>query len=302
MKNPSVTVAISALNEAQNITAFLRSVLAQKEEGFALEKILVISDGSTDKTAELARSLNSDKLEVREYSERVGKSSRLNEIYKDLKSDILVQSDADIVLERPFVIRDIILPIILDRKVGMCGGHPKPVPASTFTEKAVNCTFDMYEPFRSLIRGGNNAFSADGRLLAFRREFIKQVNVPEDMIANDAFAYFSCLDKGFLYQYVKTAIVLFRSPQTFAEQVKQNTRFEAAPARMSKYFPDELVIQEYRIPFVIFLKSALKQIVRHPFLCGYIFFVNAYCRLRAFFVEKRLTAKWQMAYTTKHLN
>ena len=39
MKNFSVTVAISALNEAHNITAFLRSVLSQKEEGFALEKI-----------------------------------------------------------------------------------------------------------------------------------------------------------------------------------------------------------------------------------------------------------------------
>ena len=46
MKNPSVTVAISALNEAQNIAAFLRSVLSQKEEGFVLEKIMVISDGS----------------------------------------------------------------------------------------------------------------------------------------------------------------------------------------------------------------------------------------------------------------
>ena len=113
---------------------------------------------------------------------------------------------------------------------------------------------------------------------------------------------FSCLDKGLNYRYVKTAIILFRSPQTFSEQVKQNTRFEAAPARMSKYFSAKLVNQEYHIPFNIFIKSALKQIVRHPVLCGYIFFVNAYCRLHAFFVEKRLTAKWQMAHTTKHLN
>src|SRR3989304_6639199 len=104
MKNFSVTVAISALNEAHNITAFLRSVLSQKEEGFVLEKILIISDGSTDQTAELARALNSDKIEVRKYGERIGKSSRLNEIYKDLRSDILVQSDADVVFSHPLVI------------------------------------------------------------------------------------------------------------------------------------------------------------------------------------------------------
>jgi poly-beta-1,6-N-acetyl-D-glucosamine synthase len=302
MKNFSVTVAISALDEAQNITAFLQSVLAQKEGGFVLEKILVISDGSTDQTAELAKTLNSGKIEVREYDERVGKSSRLNEIYKDLQGDILVQSDADVVLEHSLVIRDIILPIILDQKIGMCGGHPRPVSASTFTEMAVNCTFETYALFRKIIRGGNNIFSADGRLLAFRREFIQQVSVPEDMIANDAFTYFSCLDKGFAYRYVDTAIVLFRSPQTFREQVKQNTRFEAAPARMSKYFSVKLVNQEYAIPFNIFLKSVLRQAVRHPILCGYIFLVNAYCRFRAFFVEKHLTAKWQMAHTTKRLN
>ena len=302
MRTPFITVAISALNEAQNITAFLRSILAQKEEGFVLEKILVISDGSTDQTAELARALNSDKIEVRKYGERIGKSSRLNEIYKDLRSDILVQSDADVVFSHPLVIHDLIAPIVSDQTVGMCGGHPKPVPATTFTERAVNCTFEAYAPFRKTVRGGNNVFSADGRLLAFRRELIKQVYVPEDMIANDAFAYFSCLDKGFAYLYVKTAVVLFRSPQTFREQVKQNTRFEAAPARMNKYFPAELIKREYHIPFSIFLKSALKQIMRHPVLCGYIFLVNAYCRFRAFFMEKRLTAKWQMAYTTKRLD
>lgn len=302
MKNYSVTIAISALNEAHNIIPFLRSVLAQKEDGFVLEKILVISDGSMDKTAELAGGLNSDKIEIRAYSERIGKSSRLNKIYEDLQSDILVQSDADVILEHPLVIRDIISPIISDEKVGMCGGHPKPIKASTFTEKAVNCTFGVYAPFRKKIRGGDNVFSADGRLLAFRREFVKQISIPKDMIANDAFVYFCCLEKGFAYRYVETAIVLFRSPQTLSEQIRQNTRFEAAPARLSKFFSSKIVKQEYTIPFNIFFKSVLRQAARHPILCGYIFLVNLYCRVWAFFMEKRLTAKWQMAHTTKKLN
>ena len=47
---PTVTIALSAYNEAENIGRFLQSVLEQKENGFILEKILVISDGSDDST------------------------------------------------------------------------------------------------------------------------------------------------------------------------------------------------------------------------------------------------------------
>ena len=58
---PRVTVAISAFNEERNIGAFLRSVLMQKEDGFELVRILVISDGSADGTAGVVRDLASPK-------------------------------------------------------------------------------------------------------------------------------------------------------------------------------------------------------------------------------------------------
>ena len=59
---PTVTVALSAFNEETNIGNFIASVLKQKEENFVLEKILIISDGSTDKTAEIVKSFDSPKL------------------------------------------------------------------------------------------------------------------------------------------------------------------------------------------------------------------------------------------------
>jgi poly-beta-1,6-N-acetyl-D-glucosamine synthase len=299
---PTVTIAVSALNEEDNILPFLNSVIAQKEDGYILEKILVISDGSTDRTVEMANSINHPKLEVKVFNERTGKSKRLNDLYESLISDVLIQTDADVVFSHELLVRDLVQALMSDKAIGMCGGHPLPLPGQTSTEKAVNCTVMAYDEFRATLRGGNNVFSADGRILAYRKELVKKIKIPSDMIANDMFTYFSCLSLGYKYRYVATAVVHFRSPKTLADQVRQNTRFVAAPARMKQYFGEELVSRERNIPFTAFAKSTLKQFLRHPILCTYIILVNAYCRMKARKVGRSLSAKWDIAFSTKHLD
>lgn len=301
-KIPSVTVAISALNEEKNIGRFLQSVLMQERVGFTLDEIWIFSDGSTDQTVNIARSFRHHTVKVFAYKNRIGKSRRLNEIYAKLKSDILVQSDADVTWAHSHVLRDIIRPLVENKQVAMCGGDPRPTKPVTFTEKAVNCTFDAYHNFRNILRGGNNIFSADGRLLAYKKEFIQRVTIPPNMIANDAFTYYCCIRAGYEYRYVESAVVYFRSPQNLVDQVKQNSRFLAAPIRMMKYFPKDLVRKESHVPFFLLCKSFAIEYVKHPVLCTYIFFVNLYTRIRAKSIERTLTAKWPMAYTTKVFN
>lgn len=296
---PTVTIALSAFNEEHNILPFLKSVLKQKELGFVIEKIWVYNDGSIDKTVAKVRSLKSQKIEVIDDKQRVGKSSRLNQIYQRVKTDFLIQSDADVVFAHPLVIHDILQPLMNNSKVGMCGGHPQPIAATTFTEKAVNTTFEVYAPLRKVGKHGDNVYSVDGRLLAYRRELLKKIYVPEDMIANDAYTFYCCLMEGYQYTYVASAVVLFRSPQNLRDQIRQNTRFLAAPIRMTRYFPEELVFQQREVPPGFILKNTLKQFIKHPILCSYIFLVNGYCRLRVKKAEEVLTAQWPMAITTK---
>lgn len=298
---PTVVVAVSAFNEEANIRAFLESVLSQVEDSFTLKRILVVSDGSNDRTVDIVKKINSGKVKLVEHRVRVGKSSRLNEIYTALDGDILVQSDCDVVFSKHNVISDLIKPLIQDESVGMCGGNPKPLEAQTYLEKAVNYTCEAYSLFRSQVRGGNNLFSADGRLLAYKAKFIKSVHVPETMIANDAYTYFACLRKEYKYKYVPSAVVLYRSPQTLADQIKQNTRFLAAPIRLSKYFPRDLVERETKIPLKIYLPVIIKQFAKNPMLSLYIFIVNKYCAFRARLMEGGFDSKWAMAKTTKEL-
>lgn len=300
-KIPTVTVAVSAYNEAANIQAFLISVLSQKETQYRLKKILVISDGSTDSTAAIARSLGSKKIVVKTYRGRLGKSNRLNQIYAKVESDILVQSDVDVVFSHPNVITKLISPLLKKKPADMCGGNPLPLPAATFVEKAINTTVATYLPFRSEIKGGNNIFSADGRLLAFKKKVYRELTIPTTMIANDAYAYFFCISRGYKYAFVKQATVWYRSPQTLSDHIRQNVRFNAAPLRMERYFPKSLVQSEYAIPTVFYLKNAIKQFLQSPFHVVFITLVNIYCRIEGRKSESLIGAKWPMAISTKTL-
>jgi len=103
---PTVTVAISAFNEGKNIDTFLKSVLSQKEKKFKLEAIWVYNDGSRDNTVDIIKSFitKSTKIKLFDDKKRLGKSARLNQIYQSLKSDFLVQSDADTIWSHPLVL------------------------------------------------------------------------------------------------------------------------------------------------------------------------------------------------------
>ncbi len=302
IKKPTVTVAVIAYNEESNIKNFLQSVLLQNEVGYTLKKIIVVSDGSTDNTISIIKSMKSRKIKLLESKERMGKSFHLNKIYRQLDSDFLVQTDADVTFAHANVIENIIRVFIKNNKVMMCGGNPLPLLPKTFIESAVNITVDVYLKLRKIIKGGHNAFSADGRLLAFRKEFIQTVNIPENMIANDAFVYLVYKNRNLKYRFVEKAQVNFRSPQSIWDQLIQNSRFAAAPIRMRRYFSKGLLKQEYTISKKIYYPLIIKAFLQHPIECIVIFLVNCMCRINAALNESTMNAKWDIAITSKKLS
>ncbi len=300
-KIPSVTFFVCAYNEQGNIRNFLKSVLAQKEDGFVLKKIVVVSDGSTDRTAKIVRSFDSKKIQFIEHYERVGKSTRLNHIYRTFDTDILVQSDADVEFKGKFVIARLIEPLTSSKMVGLCGGNPIAVPGKTFIEKSINITHNVYRKFRGDLKSGHNVFSADGRLLALSNSFARNLYIPPTMIANDMFAYFSCISYGFKYHYVEDAVVYYRSPQTLRDHIRQNTRFEAGPMRMEKYFEKSLVESELKIPISKMALYTFSEFIKAPHMAVGILAINTFCRVQAKMNEGKMNAKWNMAITTKSL-
>jgi len=92
---PRVSVLISAYNEARHIEATVRNKLASDYAG-ELE-ILVASDGSTDGTDEIVRSIAGQDPRVRLYRQepRAGKTAALNQLVSLATGEIIVFSDAN---------------------------------------------------------------------------------------------------------------------------------------------------------------------------------------------------------------
>jgi cellulose synthase/poly-beta-1,6-N-acetylglucosamine synthase-like glycosyltransferase len=88
-----VSVVIAAHNEEANISARIENLLAQ-EYPRALLEVVVVSDGSTDRTAELARHFANHGVNVIECSSQVGKAAALNIGVASALHGIVVFADA----------------------------------------------------------------------------------------------------------------------------------------------------------------------------------------------------------------
>src|SRR3989344_6673402 len=117
MKNKKITVSIgiSAYNEEANIKKLLLSLLTQKRIGFKIKEIVILSDGSNDKTISLAKSVDSNLIKIIDRKIRRGKVIRQNEILKLINSDVLVLLDADVIPANNMLLRNLVKPILEDK-------------------------------------------------------------------------------------------------------------------------------------------------------------------------------------------
>src|SRR3989344_4934940 len=169
--NKTVTIGISAFNEEANIKNLLFSVLEQKGD-FRLEKIVVISDGSTDNTTKFVKEVSNPRITVIDNDIRKGKSERQNEICAMAESDILVILDADILPADDLYIYKLIDPIIKNSGVGLTSGETLPINPKSFFEKilAFGLSFRI-ELFESIRPDNVYLWKKDQKRESFQKNF-----------------------------------------------------------------------------------------------------------------------------------
>ena len=108
---PTVTVVISAHNEADGIEATVRNKLEQDYPPALLE-VIVASDGSTDGTDPILRRLAQEDPRVSFFRQepRSGKTAALNSLIERAKGEIIVFADANSMYRRDTV-RALVAPV-----------------------------------------------------------------------------------------------------------------------------------------------------------------------------------------------
>jgi chlorobactene glucosyltransferase len=174
-----VSVLIPARDEARNIEAAVRSVLAQDDE---LLELLVYSDASSDGTDELVSRLAEEDSRVRLLRGRelpegwVGKPHACQRLFEAARGDVLLFMDADVRLE-PHGLSGLLA--CLAGTGGVVTAVPRQL-AGSFLERLLlpllHLTYTAWLPLRRAERWSHPAcVAANGQLLLLERTTLRRL-------------------------------------------------------------------------------------------------------------------------------
>ncbi len=299
MNKPTVSIGIPAYNEEANIKNLLDSLLSQKADNFELKEIIVVSDGSSDKTATEAKLAGNNLIKVLDDGKRKGQAMRQNEILDVFQGDILVLLNADVLPSSEDFIEKIVKEFKKDSMIGIVGPEIVPVKASNYFEKIINYSVSLKKSIYRKINHGNNLYLCCGAARGLSRSFAKTIKWPPS-ISEDAYSYLECINKKFKFSYLPSAVAYYKSPDNFIDHVKQSTRFFNGHHVMYNYFPKDFTDKYYAIPFKIKVKSVITFFFKDPIKFTAYLIIVLICKVKAI-GHKNKSSIWDPASSSKTL-
>lgn len=276
----TISIGIPAYNEEQNIVSLLVRILQQKTVSVTLKEIIIVSDGSTDKTAKIAQALNDKRIVVIDRKKRIGLSATQNEIVKQASGDILILLNADVLPHDDLLIEELTKPIRTDSAVGLVGANIHPMHPHGLLERILAFSHIFRNHLYKRIDNINNIFLCHGRGRAFAKALYKQITWPA-LCPEDSYSYLFCYQKGYRFVYQPKAKILYRAPSTLHDHRMQSKRFVAGINILKKHFPPNIVEENFRIPFPLIASACFTFARKGPFsflaylgINFYIHFVN----------------------------
>jgi cellulose synthase/poly-beta-1,6-N-acetylglucosamine synthase-like glycosyltransferase len=218
-----ITVGIPTFNEERVIAKSIRSALAQISEA---DEVIVVASGCTDNTvSEVKRVMSADKrVRLITEAERNGKSSALNLIISNAKSDIIVQTDGDVELQQGAIKN--LLSHFKDQQIGAVSGNPVPVISRehVFHDWTV-MSYRRAGELRAQESKSGVFWHICGYLLAFRKKALPEVPFAKGAV--DAWMGKIIQSNGYKMVYEPEARVFVNAPLTVRDFIHQKARVRA---------------------------------------------------------------------------
>jgi cellulose synthase/poly-beta-1,6-N-acetylglucosamine synthase-like glycosyltransferase len=199
---PSVSILVSAYNEEEVIEKMLQNKLALDYPKDKVE-ILVVSDGSTDRTDEIVKKYEREGVTLMRQEPRKGKTAALNLAVRRAKGEIIVFSDANSTYERDAVKQ--LIKNFHDSEVGYVTGQMVYVYDSHTTVEEGCTAYMRYENLlRRMETRAGSIVGVDGGIDAMRRDLYRDMR-PDQL--PDFVLPLRVVEKGYRVVYEPDAIL-----------------------------------------------------------------------------------------------
>jgi cellulose synthase/poly-beta-1,6-N-acetylglucosamine synthase-like glycosyltransferase/peptidoglycan/xylan/chitin deacetylase (PgdA/CDA1 family)/spore germination protein YaaH len=223
---PAVAVLIPAYNEEKVINRTIRSVLHSTYPNL---RVVVIDDGSSDRTAEVARETFANEIARGRVTvlrqENGGKAAALNYALQFVTEEIFVGIDADTLIGTDAVAY--LVPHFQDLRVGAMAGNAK---VGNRVNLWTRWQALEYITSQNFDRRALNTFSCvsvvPGAIGAWRTEAVRAANgYKTDTVAEDADLTMALLQDGYKVEYEDRALAFTEAPTTANGLMRQRFRW-----------------------------------------------------------------------------
>ena len=212
---PFVSIIIAVRNEEDNLPRKLSNLAAVNYPREKLQ-IVVVSDGSTDRTNELL--LNSP-ISVHSIllADSSGKASALNHAVKEAYGEVLVFMDARQTVSRESI--NALVQNFSDSSVGCVSGE---VIIAEKQRSGVGAYWGLEKQIRRLESETGSAVQASGALYAIRRELVE--SIPKGLLADDMYIPLMAVRSGKRIVLERSVIAYDRPEDTDQEEFWRKVR------------------------------------------------------------------------------
>ncbi len=296
MNNKTLSVLICAFNEQRNIGKILDQILEQKiNPAFTLEKIIVVSDDSTDDTNNIVSSFSDARIELKINEVRLGKPLSFNYGKSFIQSDYILSLDADVQLHKDAFV-ELLTENVLDYDLIVGKSIPTAINKYAIASLA---SFGTYFILSEIIsRHKNTIFPVRGTMVLLSERLYRTLVLPNTP-GTDQYMYWSCKKQDGKFLYKPSSIVYYTVPGLVKDYVKQNKRFYAALEAQEKKF-GKVFVHRYDIPLFEKLRIFIYTLIKHPLSVACWLFIFIYSRLSSLRNKRAVdSGRWDMASSTK---
>lgn len=300
MSKLNLSIGIPAYNEEANIESLIKGLLNQKQDNFNLLEIIICSDGSTDSTVRIARSIVDSRIRVIDNSDRQGQSYRQNQIFDSIAegSDIVVLINADVLPGNDEFLKEMVAPYY-QNELGIVGCLGDPAKPTSFFEKVLFWSVSVKDEVEIAYNQQDNAYLCRGSARAFSRNLVRVLRWPH-ITGEDVFSYIKARELGFKFYFQPNARLSYKLPNNFKDYFKQSSRYQNSGNVMSQHFSKDTIRDAFALPVPSIILVAFKHALLHPILAtAYMFTLVASAILAKFY--KHTSPTWDISKSSKSL-